>query len=329
METEKIAEQIIGEAENNEKKPKRKIKSANVYKNLFLFVMLAYPVVQFLVFWLYVNIDSFAMSFQRFDISKGDYVFFGLNNFKTIFNSIFGPSPSPKYIYALKNSLYVFLFNNFIIVPISVICAYLLSKKVLGEKFFRVVFFLPSIISIVAMTMMYSFMFSMNYGPINKILEFLHMEGLIPANGWFGDEKTLFPLILLYCLWTGIGYNVLLLAGTIARVPQEIIEAGQLDGVGILREFFNIVLPLIMPTVATLFIMGTTSMFTFFLPSMLLAKGGPAGEAYTIAYLVVELTERGTYNDAAAIGMLFTVIGVPIIMIVKHFMDKLVAKVEF
>ncbi len=313
----------------NGKSKRFDFRSGKRKRTAFIVLFLAYPVLNWLVFFLFVNIDSIKLAFQTYSYTKGDYVFVGLDNFANVLKSFFSADAHPQYRYGIRNSLYVFLWNTFVILPISLLCAYYFYKKVWGEKFFKIVFYLPSIIMPVALCMLFSFMFSTNYGPVNRILKAIGLGGIIPKNGWFGSSNTVFPMVLLFSLWSGIGYNVIMVAGSIARIPPEIFEAGKIDGINMTREFTQIVVPLIMPTVSTMFMMGIAVSFTYFLPSQLLTNGGPSGEGYTIGYLITNRVSSGNLNEAAAIGWCAAIVGTPLVLLGKFAIDKLVPDVEF
>ena len=298
-------------------------------RTVFIILFLAYPVLNWLVFFLFVNIDSIKLAFQTYSYEKGGYVWVGFDNFSNVLKSFFSADAHPQYRYGIRNSLYIFIWNTFVILPISLLCSYYFYKKVWGENFFKVVFYLPSIIMPVALCMLFSFMFSTNYGPVNAILKEIGLGGIIPKNGWFGDSKTVFPMVLLFSLWSGIGYNVIMTAGSIARIPPEIFEAGKIDGINMTKEFTQIVVPLIMPTVSTMFMMGIAVSFSYFLPSMLLTNGGPSGEGYTIAYLITNRVSSGNLNEAATIGWCAAIVGTPLVLLGKFVIDKFVPDVEF
>ena len=214
-------------------------------RKLFIIAMLAYPIIHFLVFWLYINFNTIVLSFQRFSFSDGLDRFNGINNYIQFFK-VFGAEDTASQIVvrAIGNSFAFFIFNNFILLPISIFFAYLLFKKVFAEKVFRIIFFLPNIISIVVLSMCFKFLLDPNFGPIHTLLENLGFN--MPINGVFmtegeGPISVAQIMIFAYCLWAGVGYNVLLLSGSIARIPTEILEAGKIDGIGMAREFVQIV----------------------------------------------------------------------------------------
>ena len=306
-----------------------KKRKPSLSRTLFIILMIAWPLVQFLVFWVYVNFDMIVMSFQKLDYISGKEIFVGLKNYEWVWDSLTDPV-QPALRNSILNSVLLFLSNNFILLPVSIFFAYIMQKKVKGSSVFRVIFFLPNIISVVVLTMSFRFMFDSTFGPINNLLKSMGLGGIIPANGWLGDKNTALPMVLIYCLWAGIGYNVVLLSGAMNRIPSEIYEAGKLDGIGMWRELVRIVVPMISGTITTLFISGVSVVFTLFLQPMLLTGGGPYdGLSGTIALFIVQSINAGELYHAAATGMIFTIIGIPLIQLIKWGMEKLFPAVEY
>lgn len=292
-------------------------------KKFFIFMMLVLPIAHFMVFFVYVNIDTILLSFQRFDYYTGDYTFVWLENYQKVIRDII---QLPQMKQTIINSFMFLPITNFITLPLSIISAYFIFRKVPGKNIFRVLFFLPSIISIVVLTMAFQFMFDPLFGPINQLLSEI---GITPIGGWFGTKGTAMNMIYLYCIWAGIGFNMVLINGAISRLPSEIIESGRLDGVGMFSELTRIVIPMIWPTITTLFVIGTTAVFTLFLQVLLLTNGGPSGSTKTIAFYVVELVQSGDYTTPAAYGVIFTIVAIPLIMLIKWTMEKIGQSVEY
>lgn len=166
--------------------------NSKVKRNIFIACMLLYPVLHMLVFTLYINFDTIALCFQRFNFSTGQTEFSGLYWFKRFFEEL-GQS------YALRrsftNSLWFIPVTNFILLPLSILAAFFLFKKVPFSRMYRVVFFIPSIISIVIMTMCFSFMFDSTFGVVNDLLGKMGLESL--QRTWLGDPGTAMPMVFL------------------------------------------------------------------------------------------------------------------------------------
>ena len=310
---------------NNENK---KVNFAKHGDTIFVWLMLALPIIHFLIFWLYINANTIFMTFFRYDPNAQGYKWYGLNNFIKLFGDMF-LGHHERTANSMRNSLIIFPVNNFIILPLSFVCAYFLYKKVPCSNLFRVVFFLPSIISITVMTLSYRAMFNSDYGPIYLFIDKItggKAPYFLDANG-----KWAMPVVFLYAVWSGLGYNIVLLNGAISRIPTEIIESGQLDGVNTGIEMFRIVLPLAWSTMSTLFILNSLAIFGWFMPSMLIISdvGGANGKTSTVALYVYQLVNQGASEDAAALGLMFSTIGIPFVFGVKWLMEKISPDIEF
>ncbi len=303
--------------------PRIKKHKKSLNEKLFIIIMLAIPVLHFLVFFVYINIDTVVLTFQQKTLD-GKYVFLSepFRNYQEFFSTAFTSySVFPK---AIRNSIIFFLLNNVVIVPISVILTYFLYKKMPLANVFRIIFYLPSIISVVVLTMLYRFMFDSSIGLFDSILKAMGLENLIPQHGWLGSKESALGLVIFYCIWSGLGGNIVLLTGAMKRVPVEIIESGKLDGVGMFRELWSIVIPLIGTTLATLFMLGTTVIFTFFLQPKLLTNGNPNGETFTIAMYIVD-NVKGDIGDltmGATVGVICAIVGTPLVILTRKLLDK-------
>ena len=289
----------------------KRLRSGKRKTTVFVWLMLAYPIAHFLVFWLYINANTIFMTFFRYSPNTQEYVWYGLNNFWELFGDMF-LGHNERTFNSMLNSLWIFPVNNFIILPLSFVCAFFLFKKIPCANLFRVVFFLPSIISITVLALAYRSMFNSDYGPFYKLCELI-----------FG-EKTPFFL-------DSNGYNVVLLNGGISRIPQEILEYSRLDGVTTVREMFQIVLPLVWPTMSTLFILNSLAIFGWFLPPMLIISdsGGANGKTSTVALYIYQLVNQEEGEKAAALGLMFSVVGIPFVFFVKWLMGKVTPDIEF
>ena len=298
---------------------------------VFICAMLAIPVLHFCLFWLYINIDTIFLSFQQLDMDSGKWLWAGGENYSKLLQEFLREgSVLPR---AVLNSFSIFLWNDFVIVPISLFCAYILYKKVPLNNVFKVIFFLPSIISVVVLTLAFSFMFDVTVGFVPELLDTLGLGKLIPFDGYFGDPRYAWWMILLYGLWSGIGYNIVLVSGAMARIPEEVIEAGKLDGLSLFRELFSVTIPMIGPTIGTLMLLGTTTIFTYFLqPQLLLGGSADVVGGYTIAlYIVNNVKGSGSAQMAmgATVGIICAVVGTPIVFLCRKAVDKAFPAYEY
>lgn len=320
---------MANKTESAAAKSKRALKRRD---NVFVFTLVIWAIIHFLVFWVYVNATSLLRLFQTYNAFKDKYVFSGLYNLKHVFNEmVLGNSESMHR--AMFNSLFSVIPGLFIILPLAYITSYAFYKHVPGERLFRVLFYLPSMISIVVLTMSYKYMFDPQFGPIRLLFNKLGYTDL----KWLSavpDNNMLWPLIYLYCVWSGLGSNVILIGGAMQRIPKEIIESARLDGVGFWRESVSIVLPLVMPTVTNFIVLALMGVFGFMMQPMLLtdAGGGSSGAALTVAMYIYNTASSGVqakYDAAITTGILFSLMFGPIVFIIKAILDKFTPKVEF
>lgn len=297
----------------------------------FICLLLAIPVLHFCLFWLYINIDTIFLSFQELNMQSGEWEWSGFSNYNRFFHEFTREgSVLPR---AVFNSFSIFLWNDFIIVPASIFCAFILYKKIPLDNAFKVIFFMPSVISVVVLTLAYSYMFDVTFGALPELFDKIGISHIVPFDGYFGDKAYAWWMILIYGLWSGIGYNIVLISGAMARIPEEVIEAGKLDGLTVLRELWNVTIPLIGPTIGTLMLLGTTTIFTYFLqPQLLLGGAADVVGGYTIAmYIVNNVRGSGSAQMAmgATVGILCIIVGTPIVFLCRKAVDKYFPAYEY
>ena len=292
---------------------KKKKKKFDWRRALFIFAMLAYPILHFLIFFVYVNIDSVLMTFQKFDYEGMRYVW-TMDNYQKFIRNAFNPN-FKELRTAVLNS-FLFGLNDLLLVVISLVLSYFFFKKIPGRQFFRIIFFLPSIVSIVIYTAVYSFMFEPNYGPISILFEKIFGESPL----FLADRFWTRLLVMFYCLWVGTGYNILIFGGAMANINTEVIEYAKLDGVGMFKELFMIILPMIWPTLSVAFLGSVTTIFTLFMQVQLIAGMDTIAVPKTIAFLI-NGTVASNPEYAATIGICFTLVATPMILVIRKLID--------
>ena len=159
----------------------------------------------------------------------------------------------------------------------------------------------------------------------------MHFSPEVMQSGLFGSEATAFPAILSYGIWIGAGSNTIILTGALARIPHEIFEASKLDGVSFFREFFNIALPMIYPTLNTIMIFSMASVFTADAGTFLFTTNGGYNTStigFRLFYEVYLISNAGTgagntaYGYPAALGLLISAITIPIVLCVRRVLEK-------
>ena len=297
---------------------------------LFVVILLAYPVLQFVGTWLFINVGALLMSFQR-ELPSGEMQW-TFDHFIKAVKAIFDSSNKSGIpglndtVVAILNSLGYGVITIFISLPLSLLLAYFLQKKMPFANVLRVIFFLPNIIPIVALTMAYN----MPMQPNGYLYTILDKMGL--AWDIYGKWPSSQVMVYVYCIWAGLGYNVVLLSGAIGRIPKELFESAQLDGAGYFTEFTKITIPLIWPTIVTLIVLGMTNVLTLYLQPYLLVGDRGYSQVDTIAMQIfnsVGTYDPIAYSESAAKGLLFSVIWAPIVLLVRNRLSKKFSDVDF
>lgn len=285
--------------------------------------MLAVPLTNLVIFYFAVNINSVLMAFQ--ENLGGKTVWSGYQ-----FTRLFKELGMSDFIIteAIRNTLVFFLLGLLIINPLSLLLAYFLYKKIIGYRIFRFVFFLPSIISATVLTALYKQLIAPG-GVVALVVEAL--GGSVPLLGYLATEGTALTAIVIYTLWTGFGVNIILFNGAMTRIPEEVMEYARLDGVGSGRELVQIIIPLIWPTLSTIITFAFVGIFTASGPILLFTKGQYG--TYTISFWIYDLVQGVNkvinLEYASAVGLFFTLIGAPIVLIVRMLINKAVDAVEY
>ena len=286
-------------------------------KRLFIISMLTVPAVHFIVFWVWVNLDSILLVFQN---NIGEWV--GLTNIKWVFNG-FTNNPYLDMTEAMRNTLIFFAWNFFVETPIAVVLAYIFFKKLPGRKFFTVCLYLPSIITTTVMVSVFKSAISVD-GPISALWQTMGKIWTYPLT----NEKTSMITLLVYQLWTGYGLNIILFHSAMKRIHREIFEAAAMDGITTFKELTHIILPLIWPTVSAMLIVSVAGIFGTQGPILLFTNGDYG--TMTISHaMYLQYKEYGNVPRAAAIGLIFTVIGLPLVFFSRWCTNKIGGEYEY
>ena len=294
----------------------------------FVALLLIFPVLQFLVFYVYINFSSFVLAFTD---RSGN---FDLKYMEIIFKEFARTDGGSLWLYLFR-SVGQWAISTFINFPITILFTYALFKHVKGEMFFRVLFYLPNIIGTVVFASLYYYVVAAD-GPLLTILNSLNIpiSEQLQMFGFLDYGDTALGSIIVFGVWLALGGNTIVLTGAMTRIPEEIFESGRLEGIGVWREFFQMVCPLIWSTISTLLIFQLAAITTFDFGTFLLMGENAAKDVNTMGYHIFLLTynvSRGAEvaNKPAALGLIITVITVPIVMVCRAVIEKLTDTVEF
>lgn len=297
---------------------------------IFIIIMLLYPVGQFLFTWAFVNIDSILLAFKTGDVFG--YSWAGFDTIVKVWNESWNNVSNTTGVPWLNdssviilNSLGFALITIFISLPLSLLFSYFLSKKMPFANVFRVIFFLPNIIPVVALTFAFSMGYKADVGYLYPIIKMLNINP-VSLNTYPLSQM----LVYGYCIWAGLGYNIILISGAIGRIPKELFESAKIDNCGYFKEFLHVVIPMIWPTIVTLVILGMTNVLTLYLQPLFLTNG--EGNTWTISLQIwdnVATNSPKQLCEAAAKGLIFSAIWSPIILIVRKVMSMRYKEVDY
>jgi multiple sugar transport system permease protein len=238
---------------------------------------IAPQVLGLVVFSLIPVVYAFILSVMKWD-GLGTREFVGLNNFRDQF-------ADPDFREAMVNTL----IYTLIAVPGSValsLMAALAVNHVKGKTFYRTIFFLPTITSSVAVSMVWLWMLNGDFGLINLFLR--EQLSLDPPN-WLVSSTWVVPAVALVAVWAGLGFNMVIFLAGLQGIPSTYLEAAQIDGASRWRQFWNITLPLLSPTTFFVTIISIIASFQVFDMIFVMTGGGPGTESTTMVFHIYEL----------------------------------------
>ncbi len=324
----------------------KKIKNFDYKKTFFIIGCLCISLLHFAVFFVYVNGATVISTF----LPKEGYDTF--YHYREMWNNvILGQDSSGRYTGAFGHTM-IAMIINVMIFPLALITAYAFYKRVYGEKFFRVIFYLPSIIALTTLTMSFRELFTTlspttlggteQVGPLAWLLKALGVEGgtdltVVEGVDSFAN-RTIWLWIIFFGVFTGLGTNVVLMCGAMMRIPVDVTEALRLDGCGFFKEMFKVSVPLIMPTITTWLLLIVTSVFGFSIMPMLVAGKtlytSQVGIINTIPLTILSTIERAKGDEMMiknmqALGVEFSLIMMPIVLLVRWICEKLTPDISY
>jgi len=211
-------------------------------------------------------VASLGLSLTKYDVVR-DPQFIGLQNYREIFTAdkLFWPSLGRTLLYAL------------VVVPTSLVgsllAALLLNQRLRGTRVFRTFYFLPSLMPVVASTILWTWLFNVDWGPINHAIKTVGL----PPPGWYRSAEWAMPMLIVIALWGAVGGNSMLifLAG-LQGVPQDLYEAAAIDGAGAWARARHVTVPFLSPTIFLNSVIGVIAALRVFASAFLATAGGPA-----------------------------------------------------
>ncbi len=301
-------------------------KKNNLKRNLFILTFIILPTLHFLIFYVFVNINSFVMGFQETINGKTSWT---LNNFITFFQEL--RSPTTELSIAFKNTFLTFLVQQ-LLFPVSFLVSYFLYKKIFLYRFFRVCFFLPGLIAGTVVASIYQRIVGVG-GPIAPIVQkifHLSYEPTLLADSSFANAT-----ILANVIWLGFPGNMIIWGGAFSRIPDSVIESARLDGVNWFQEGVRIIIPIIWPTFSLLFLLGFVQVFGA-TGNVFLFTQGRYGTQTLSCWMYMQVYNSvgspqtsNAYNYLSAVGLLISIVSVALSVVIRKITGTAFTDVQY
>ena len=258
----------------------------------FLALCVAPAVILYFVFMILPTLNVFRMSlFERGAYSPTE-TFVGMGNFKVL-------AGDTRFITAMQNTILLIVCVTLITFFFAIVFAAILTReKIRGQNFFRIVFYIPNILSVVVIAGIFSAIYDPEYGMLNSILSLLKGETVMVL---WKDQPMVIVSIIIAMVWQAIGYYMVMYMASMSAVPESLYESAGLDGAGRLTQFFQLTLPLIwtnIRTTLTFFIISTINMAFLFVKAMVAKGMADVGLSFMYAQ-----KDAGLYGYSMAAGV--------------------------
>lgn len=288
--------------EVKENKPKKKVLNKKVREGLIGYAFASLWLIGILGFTIYPLLTSFYYSFTNYNmIDKPGFI--GFTNYVTLFtmDDLFWKS--------LGNTLFQVVVGTTFSIVVGILVACVLNKPIKGIGIWRTIFYLPNVVSSVAMALLWTWIFNKDYGLLN---EFLGIFGIKDIN-WLGDERLVKFSLILMSAW-GSGVTALFFLGAMKGIPNYLYEAADIAGVSKTKQFFSITIPLITPTILFMLVTSIIGNFQYFMMAYIMVGKGTNNSAYYLAYYLYDMAFN--YNRLGYASAISWVMFIIVILIV-------------
>ena len=273
----------------------------------FLTLCVAPAVILYFVFMILPTLNVFRMSlFERGAYSPTE-TFVGMANFQALAKDV-------KFITAMQNTILLIVTVTLITFFFAIVFAAILTReKIKGQNFFRIVFYIPNILSVVVIAGIFSAIYKPENGMLNSILSFFKGETVMVL---WKDQPMVIVSVIIAMVWQAIGYYMVMYMASMSAVPESLYESAGLDGAGRLTQFFQLTLPLIwtnIRTTLTFFIISTINMAFLFVKAMVAKGMADVGLSFMYAQ-----KDEGLYGYAMAAGVIIFLFSFTLSAVVNH-----------
>lgn len=282
----------------------------NKGRSRFLVLCVAPATILFFIFMIVPTLNVFRMSLYERGAYSPTETFVGLSNFKALLNDTL-------FIRSMQNTILLVVVVTMVTFAFTLIFASILThENVKGKNLFRVIFYIPNILSVVVISGIFSAIYKPENGMLNSIISMF--AGKTVTVLW-KDAPLVMVSIIIAMIWQAIGYYMVMYMASMASVPESLYESASLDGAGRMRQFFQITIPLIwtnIRTTLTFFIISTINMAFLFVKAM--TSGGPNGASEVALSYMYGQKDAGLYGYSMAIGVVIFLFSFLLSALVNH-----------
>ncbi len=267
------------------------------------------------VFILYPTASIFRVSLFKWGGYSPEKIYVGFNNYKILFTD-------QRFWRAFSNSLILIVVVTAVTLTLSLWCAAVLSReKMRGKGFFRVVFYIPNILSTVVIAAVFSAIYDPNRGLLNSFISFFSPDSLVL---WLGDRSLVIYSIAIAMIWQAVGYYMVMYLAAMSAIPESLYEAAEIEGAGRARCFFSVTLPLIrenLRTTLTFFVISNINVSFLLVRAM--TGGGPDGASEVLlSYMYKQAYTNSSYGYGMAIGVMVFIFSFALALFVNRLTYK-------
>lgn len=257
------------------------------------------------------------------------YVLYDYNGFVAYFTGTYNLKRALTDTVFWKSVLHTFeyaLGKLLLILPIALFLAVFISRNLPGSRGFRVIFFLPTVISAAVYSLIFTFIFAVFRGPLNTVFASI---GLIKAPiDWLGDPKWVMFSVVLVAVWGGLGNYMIYFISGLSSISADIYESCMIDGANGLQTFFKITLPMLSPILKVILLLAVTTAFKDYESILVLTSGGPNGRSHVMFSYIYTLIFESSSTPQIGYATMLSVIAALIIGIVTALYLYLARKLD-
>ena len=291
---------------------KKKMSRSSRQEMITAFILIAPTIISFIIFLYIPFVNAIQTSFFKYNGLGPMTDFVGWKNYIKVLQD-------PKFTRSLVNTVYL-IFTSFLAIPIGFIFAYILHVGVPGKKLFNTGLFIPYLISMVVVGCIWRIIYDPTIGPLNQIMKMVGLGDY--AKAWLSRPDTALGAISVTWIWRSFPFNMLILYANISKMPEDFLEAAEIDGANAFQKIVYIILPYLKPTFGVLAMLTVTNGLRLFDLIWVMTQGGPGGASDVMtSYIYTKAFTNRDFGKGTAASVILMIIMI-MIMVVKTGIQK-------